>query len=39
LSTAHSLNSKQLQTEVQDGVGIITFNQPNSPVSEVENAC
>lgn len=35
LSTSQTLNVKRIQTEVQDGVGIITFADPSSPVSFV----
>lgn len=36
LSTCQPLCGKLIRTEVQDGVGIITFDNPNSPVSHLQ---
>ena len=35
MASAPAYSGKVIRTEVQDGVGIITFDDPNSPVSSI----
>ena len=37
ISSSSHLNGKYITTEVQDGVGIVTLNDPDSPVSSPTN--